>query len=1051
VSKAKQKKKQSAYQRLITRFPACPPDALRLRVDQHTGAGLALVACVEAEAELAAAIGAAWPAGATEAHVPIELIIERVGAALDGLPLRDKAIKAISDVASDDGSIGLVHGAQLVATAGLRNIPEVLKAAERARQAKRQKAAYAAARQALVEATGGSSGPVQVDVLGRLLGSADLVKAASHPDCGAFERAVDLKQAVKALASVRLGTAPDKAASQFLPQQVLIEQTASTVRLPAYVVRYAANEPKADRVPHAVHDRIVAAASDRVWRERMRSEARAERDAAKTRARAEREAARARKAAEETERARAKAAVALAAASLGVAEKEWLSTTDVAKALGISTASVRSAIARGDLPGRQVNGNMGYGQQSFWRVPILAAAEAKQFRPAWLKRAQEAWGHSMAKIRVETQPNLDAVLLAVTGPKLPEPGDMSLVSVIVPERRRSPETVIAHIGPTNSGKTHDALEALAAHGAGVYAAPLRMLAGEAYETLVGRLGLDKVGLVTGEERVNDKAPIVCATAEMAPMAGDMLVLDEVHWASDRDRGAAWTRLMLGGEYRHVRLVGAPDALPLVRSAFPEAEIVIHERLCPLELVPPVRIDNVPERAVVVVFSRKAVFHMAGLLQRAHRRPAVLYGAMPPIARRSEMARFVSGEADVMVATDVIGHGINMPAAAVVFAETAKFDGQTRRDLEPWEVAQIAGRAGRFGFEERGVVTTLAGAPGLSASHNVVESGLIPVVDVGDGLRGFRKVRQGRLAPLLGELGATSALQLPGQLMVWGRAAAPIVERVGWVQLADVVDMVQRLKLLASTGKLARLSIEDAWHLARSPVDPMNEADVIVLGQLARCLVDGASLRPFVSRRPTGSLEALETSARQAAVLRWFALAFPGTGDVSYEEVVDHEKQVSRAIIARLRSAIRSGVAHCESCGDPCAPWSKWCDDCYQARHGQRYYDDWDDDDYDDEWVYSRKKDALSLSTQRRQANDAAIEVAVAKDPILARPTGFPRQIWVEIALPFLTAAAKLGRPELKTSFSELVASEKDYKKIEQMSRELVKELSSGTVATNSNH
>jgi len=628
---------------------------------------------------------------------------------------------------------------------------------------------------------------------------------------------------------------------------------------------------------------------------------------------------------------------------------------------------------------------------------------------------------------------------AVDSPKRPDPGDTDLVTVIVPERRRSPETVIAHIGPTNSGKTHDALEALAAHGAGVYAAPLRMLAGEAYETLVGRLGPDMVGLVTGEERVNDKAPVICATAEMAPMAGDMLVLDEVHWAADPDRGAAWTRLMLGGEYRHVRLVGAPDALPLVRSAFPEAEIVLHKRLCPLELVPPVRIGSVPERAVVVVFSRKAVFHMAGLLQRAHRRPAVLYGAMPPIARRSEMARFVSGEADVMVATDVIGHGINMPAAAVVFAETAKFDGQTRRDLEPWEVAQIAGRAGRFGFEERGIVTTLAGAPGLSASHNVVESGLIPVVDVGDGLRGFRKVRYGRLAPLLSELGAASALQLPGQLVAWGRAAGPVAKRAGWVQVADVADMVRRLRVLAIVGKLAKLSLEDAWRLAKSPVDPSNESDVIVLAQLARCLVDGASLRPFVSRRPTGSLEALETSARQAAVLRWFALAFPGAGDITYEEVVDHEKHVSREIVGKLRAAISSGVAKCQSCGNPCAPWSKWCDDCYHARHEQRYYDDWDDDDYDDEWVYSRR-DALSLSTQRRQANDAAIEVAVAKDPILARPAGFPRQIWVEVALPFLTAAAKSERPELKARFAELVASENNYHRIELRSYDLVKEL-----------
>src|SRR5207248_7832081 len=142
------------------------------------------------------------------------------------------------------------------------------------------------------------------------------------------------------------------------------------------------------------------------------------------------------------------------------------------------------------------------------------------------------------------------------------------------------ETVIAHLGPTNSGKTHDALRFLvesmagsvggaadarpeirAASGGprrGIYAAPLRMLAQEAHRRLSAELGEDRVGLVTGEERVNPGAPIVCCTAEMAPMHGETLVLDEVQWAEDEERGSAWTRLMLGGEYRHIRLLGAVE-------------------------------------------------------------------------------------------------------------------------------------------------------------------------------------------------------------------------------------------------------------------------------------------------------------------------------------------------------------------------------------------------------------------------------------------------------------------------------------------------------------
>jgi hypothetical protein len=158
------------------------------------------------------------------------------------------------------------------------------------------------------------------------------------------------------------------------------------------------------------------------------------------------------------------------------------------------------------------------------------------------------------------------------------------IQIKLPERRTPAETVVAHLGPTNSGKTHDALAFLAERGSGVYAGPLRMLAQEAHRRLSAQLGDERVGLVTGEERVNEHAPILCCTVEMAPGSGDVLVLDEVQWADDEERGAAWTQLLLAGAYRHIRLLGALDALPLVRRAFPEAELRVHERKLPLEFV-----------------------------------------------------------------------------------------------------------------------------------------------------------------------------------------------------------------------------------------------------------------------------------------------------------------------------------------------------------------------------------------------------------------------------------------------------------------------------------
>ena len=148
---------------------------------------------------------------------------------------------------------------------------------------------------------------------------------------------------------------------------------------------------------------------------------------------------------------------------------------------------------------------------------------------------------------------------------VPEP------EIVLPTRSFEPESVVAHVGPTNSGKTYSALQFLADSGCGVFAAPLRMLAQEAHRRLSSQLGEDRVGLVTGEERINEHAPIICCTAEMAPLRGEVLVLDEVQWADDPERGSAWTRLLLAGEYRHILLLGAVEALPLIENAFPERD------------------------------------------------------------------------------------------------------------------------------------------------------------------------------------------------------------------------------------------------------------------------------------------------------------------------------------------------------------------------------------------------------------------------------------------------------------------------------------------------
>jgi ATP-dependent RNA helicase SUPV3L1/SUV3 len=422
------------------------------------------------------------------------------------------------------------------------------------------------------------------------------------------------------------------------------------------------------------------------------------------------------------------------------------------------------------------------------------------------------------------------------------------------------------------------------------------------------------------------------------MHGEIIVLDEVHWAADKERGWAWTRLLLGAQYRHIHLAGAPDALPLVRSAFPDVSVVYHERLCPLSVAKQsIPLSDVPERAVVVAFSRKAVHYIARLLKQHGRNPAVLYGAMPPGARRAEISRFVNGDADVVVATDVIGHGINLPVAAVLFAETSKYDGNKRRDLQLWEVAQIAGRAGRYGFETHGTVGSLKGIPGMAAPIKLLAKSERPKVDVGDGLYGYRKVTHGRIAPHLSDLAVTAANELPFHLEAWSDAAVSLAKSVGWVTVASVADIRERLRIIDRSIGLDALDVETAWRLARGPLDPTDDRDVQLFTNFSYAIVGRMDFAALIQRPLEGSLETLESLARQAAGLRWFTLTFPGVGGITHSDVISYEDAVTKAILSALNNtAMTPSVARCPNCGAQRAPWTRLCDTCYQARNDYYY-------------------------------------------------------------------------------------------------------------------
>ncbi len=515
---------------------------------------------------------------------------------------------------------------------------------------------------------------------------------------------------------------------------------------------------------------------------------------------------------------------------------------------------------------------------------------------------------------------------------------VSELTVRLPERRHEPETVIAHLGPTNSGKTHDALRFLVETGRGVYAAPLRMLAQEAHRRLGAELGDERVGLVTGEERINPDAPIVCCTAEMAPMQGETLVLDEVQWAEDEERGSAWTRLMLGGEYRHILLLGAVEALPLVRHAFPEAEIRFFERKAPLDWIGRRGIAGLGEGTVVVAFSRRAVIGLAGELNQFHPgRVVCLYGAMPLASRREEIDRFLDGRAAVCAATDVLGHGVNLPCETLLFAETTKFDGRERRDLEPWEIAQIAGRAGRYGFHERGHVGVLTGVPWADPDPELVQAALTPHVRIEDGHLGYRVVDHGRIRPQLSDLNVSAVDELEPALHAWRHAALRYWSLDGWLTVESIQPLLARLDAVrdALRHTRRRLELADVWKLMQAPID---EDGLPLLATLAAALAGDRPQRTVISwildphRLDAAALEEAEQAAREASILRWFALQYPGVGGVTIERASALEEAAARRVVQMLRAEIDDPtIGRCRACGSRTAPWATLCDRCFMAR------------------------------------------------------------------------------------------------------------------------
>ena len=263
----------------------------------------------------------------------------------------------------------------------------------------------------------------------------------------------------------------------------------------------------------------------------------------------------------------------------------------------------------------------------------------------------------------------------------------------------APPRLVAVLGPTNTGKTHLAVERMLGHQSGMIGLPLRLLAREIYDRIVKLRGPRTVALITGEEKIIPPRPqyFVC-TVEAMPLSVEVefLAVDEIQLCADPERGHVFThRLLHARGTRETMLLGAGTMGPLVRRLLPHAEIETRDRFSQLTYAGPKKVTRLPKRSAVVAFSADQVYAIAELIRRQRGGAAVVMGSLSPRTRNAQVALYQSGEVDFLVATDAIGMGLNMDVDHVAFAGLRKFDGQRSRFLYPQEIGQIAGRAGRY--------------------------------------------------------------------------------------------------------------------------------------------------------------------------------------------------------------------------------------------------------------------------------------------------------------------------------------------------------------------
>jgi len=499
-------------------------------------------------------------------------------------------------------------------------------------------------------------------------------------------------------------------------------------------------------------------------------------------------------------------------------------------------------------------------------------------------RAQDRWEHQVAE-----QATLAGLTRELAFQGYPDSFDLA---------RQLQRTVTLYVGPPNSGKTHAAFERLAQAEDGAYLAPLRLLALEGRDRLVAR-GVP-CSLLTGEENVPaDGARVVSSTIEMVNTrrAIDVAVIDEAQMIFDASRGWAWTQAIVAVPANEVIIICSAYAVPAIESLLglcgERCKVREFERKQHVDLLPAaVPINTLREGDAVVAFSRRDVLMLRDQVAANGKSVSVIYGALPPEVRRREAERFAQGESQVLVATDAIGMGLNLPIRRVLFSTLVKFDGEADRPLSVGEVHQIAGRAGRFGIHEEGFVGVLREAEPTAAR---TLKDLLPRTPRAP--RDFKAPvapnpwHVETIATRLGRRKLREVLEVFRSQLALDNAHFAVADLDPMIELATQLD-----------DQAAALSLRDRFIYAQAPVDTRTDAQVTQFLDWAHghASQGKAGVPWFLDAVDSHSrLDRMEQALRSCTLWLWLDLRFPGIyGEVP--EVLDLRARLNDGIERQLK-------------------------------------------------------------------------------------------------------------------------------------------------------